>query len=324
MAKEKNTASAGTITAAPEPNEPDSDEPRDNYRVKLEIFEGPLDLLLHLIRKNEVDIYDIPIAQITEQYLAYLRLMKELDVTVAADFLVLAATLIYIKSKMLLPPDPTVAGEPDLTEDPRRELVEQLLEHQKYKAAANMLYSRAQVEAACFTRAPLETDKNNPEVAASVYDLLRVFREVLQRQQAVTEIEIRRDEVTMAVMMSRIRSMLAERQEISVREVFETTHSKRELILAFLVFLELTRELEITLTQSQLFGEIIARKRTKEEKEALARALTEPALQEQSAEELIPQTGTAEMEHTSEQLQPEEIAPAETEAELTRADAVEI
>jgi segregation and condensation protein A len=241
--------------------EPESEARADDYQVKLEIFEGPLDLLLYLIKKDEIDIYDIPIARITEQYLEYLRLMEELDIAVAGDFLVMAATLIYIKSKTLLPPEPRLAGEADLAEDPRAELVAQLLEYQKFKAAANMLYSRGEIEAACYTRAPLETDQNNPEVSATVYDLLRVFREILQRVASIAEIEIIRDEMTMSEKLQQIRRAIAERNEIKVREMFELARSKRELILTFLAFLELVKEAEIVLIQRRLFGEIIARKR---------------------------------------------------------------
>ncbi|HZS05898.1 MAG TPA: segregation/condensation protein A [Blastocatellia bacterium] len=264
MSKDKKKAATGT--AVLESFEPDTEAPRDNYRVKLEAFEGPLDLLLYLIRKNEVDIYNIPIAEITQQYLEYLQLMQELDIAVAGDFLVLAATLIYIKSKMLLPPEPKGEGEEDLTEDPRAELVGQLLEYQKFKAAANMLHSRAQIETACFTRAPLETDKNNPEVSATVFDLLRVFREALQRARVAAQIEIHRDEVTMGEKLRQIKSLLAERHEINVREVFDTARSKGELILTFLVFLELAKEMEIVLVQKQALGDIFARKRSEEEK----------------------------------------------------------
>src|SRR5581483_5187806 len=255
MSKDKKKAATGT--AVLESFEPDTEAPRDNYRVKLEAFEGPLDLLLYLIRKNEVDIYNIPIAEITQQYLEYLQFMQEL---------VLAATLIYIKSKMLLPPEPKGEGEEDLTEDPRAELVGQLLEYQKFKAAANMLHSRAQIETACFTRAPLETDKNNPEVSATVFDLLRVFREALQRARVAAQIEIHRDEVTMGEKLRQIKSLLAERHEINVREVFDTARSKGELILTFLVFLELAKEMEIVLVQKQALGDIFARKRSEEEK----------------------------------------------------------
>ena len=259
MAKEKKTKAPTATTLA---EAPDSDEARrDSYRVKLEVFEGPLDLLLYLIKKDEIDIYDIPVAHITEQYLVYLALMQELDIAVAGDFLVMASTLIYIKSKMLLPPDPTTAGEEDLNEDPRAELVERLLEYQKFKAAANMLYTRGEIEGACYTRGPLETDSHNPEVSASVFDLLRVFREILKRAESQAEMEIQRDEVTMAEKVAQIRAALAEREEINVRDIFLLSRSKRELIVTFLAFLEMVKYAEISLTQSQLFGEIFARKR---------------------------------------------------------------
>ena len=135
----------------------------DELKLVLGEFAGPLDLLLYLIRQEQVDIYDIPVARITDTYLAYLRLMQEMDIAVASDFLVMAAQLIEIKSKMLLPPDPLAAGEEAAADDPRRDLVERLLEHQKFKAAAQMLGSRATVEQAIYTRAPIETDKSNPE-----------------------------------------------------------------------------------------------------------------------------------------------------------------
>jgi segregation and condensation protein A len=241
--------------------EPDAEARASGYKVRLEIFEGPLDLLLFLIKKNEVDIYDIPISRITEQYLEYLGLMRDLDIAVAGDFLVMASTLIYIKSKTLLPPDPRGEDDEDLVEDPRMELVAQLLEYQKYKAAANMLYERGEVEAACYTRGALETDKSNPEVAATALDLLRVFKEILDRAKQVREMEIAREEVTMAEKLAQILTLLDARGEINVREVFELSRSKRELILTFLTFLELVKEQEIVLVQPQLFGEIIARRR---------------------------------------------------------------
>jgi len=241
--------------------EREDDARRDNYRVKLEVFEGPLDLLLFLIKKDEIDIYDIPIAHITEQYLEYLNLMEQLDISVAGDFLVMAATLIYIKSKMLLPPEPKLEGEEDLNEDPRAELVERLLEYQKFKAAASMFYSRAEIEAACYTRGAIETDSSNPEVSATVFDLLRVFREILKRAESAVEMEIHRDEMTMAEKLAQINRLLSERFEINVRELFELAHSKRELILTFLAFLELVKETKITLIQRELFGEIYARRR---------------------------------------------------------------
>jgi segregation and condensation protein A len=234
-------------------------EEADQYKVKLEAFEGPLDLLLFLIRQEEVSIYDIPIARITEQYLDYLRAMQELDIGVAGEFLVMAATLIQIKSQMLLPRDPGVAGEE--AEDPRAELVYQLLEHQKFKAAANVLHQRATIESAAYARAVVEADKSNPEVAATVFQLFEVFREVLNRQRAITEIEIARDEMTMAEKITEIKLMLGETDEVSARALFERAHSKRELVLIFLAVLELVKELEIRLAQSEMFGDIIITRR---------------------------------------------------------------
>jgi segregation and condensation protein A len=257
MATQKNKAE----TAKPEDFTPDDVTARDNYKVKLEIFEGPLDLLLYLIKKDEIDIYDIPIARITHQYLEYVQLLESLNIEVAGDFLVMAATLIYIKSKMLLPPEPKAEGEADLAEDPRTELVEQLLEYQKFKSAANMLYEKAEIEAACFSRGALETDKSNPEVTATVVDLLRVFKDILDRAKVVKEMEIQREEMSMSEKLTQIRRLLAERKEINVREMFELAQSKRELILTFLAFLELVKEADIILIQQQLFGNIIARAR---------------------------------------------------------------
>jgi segregation and condensation protein A len=245
----------------------------DQYKVKLEIFEGPLDLLLYLIRTEEVSIYDIPIARITEQYLDYLRAMQELDIGVAGEFLVMAATLIYIKSQTLLPRDPNAPPE---EEDPRNELVYQLLEHQKFKAAANVLYQRRTIEAAAFTRGVTDSDKDNPEVAATVFQLFEVFREVLNRQLAITEIEIAREEMTMAEKLAEIKVLVARSGSIEVREIFERARSRRELVLIFLAVLELVKELVIRLRQSETFGEILLiRRETDDEASAI-----QPAVQE--------------------------------------------
>src|SRR5262245_10179618 len=258
--KKRRPAVAGV--ALPDGPDRDDEARRDSYRVKLEVFEGPLDLLLYLIRKDEIDIYDIPLAHMTEQCRADLELMHELDISVACDFLVMASTLIYIKSKTLLPPDPKVDGEEDLSEDPRAELIERLLENQKFKSAAQMRYSRGEIESACYTRGPLETDSSNPEVSATVLDLLRVFGEVLKRAEAQIEMEIARDEVTIAEKLAQIHAMLDRYEQINVRELFEMSRSKRELIITFLAFLELVKEWKVYLIQRELFGEIYARKRS--------------------------------------------------------------
>jgi segregation and condensation protein A len=233
------------------------DHDGDQLKITLGEFEGPLDLLLYLIRQEQVNIYDIPIARITDEYLRYLNLMQELDLTVAGDFLVMAAQLIEVKSRMLLPRDPLAQEEE--TDDPRAELVNRLLEHEKFKAAAEMLWSRATVERAVFTRAEIETDKNNPEVAVGLFDLLRVFQDILNRHKEEVLMEIEREEITMAEMIDRLRNMVRSAGELNLVKFFERAQSRRELVVAFLSILELVRLAEISLVQRETFGEIIAR-----------------------------------------------------------------
>ena len=238
-------------------------ESSDQYEVKLSMFEGPLDLLLYLIRKEEVSIYDIPIARISEQYLEYLRAMQELDIGLAGEFLVMAATLIHIKTQMLLPRDPDISDEE--FEDPRKELVYQLLEHQKFKGAANVLHQRAMMEAATFNRASMDEDEDNPEVAATLFQLFEVFKEVMDRRKAISEIEIARDEMTMSQKIAEIKLMLADSTQVSARTLFERAGSRREMVLIFLSVLELVKELVIRLKQSETFGDILIMKREAEQ-----------------------------------------------------------
>ena len=233
------------------------DRESDQLKITLGEFEGPLDLLLYLIRQDQVNIYDIPIARITDEYLHYLNLMQELDLAVAGDFLVMAAQLIELKSRMLLPRDP-LAEEEELV-DPRAELVNRLLEHEKFKAAAEMLWSRATVERAVFTRAELETDTNNPEVSVGLFDLLTVFQKILARHKEEVLMEIEREEISMAEMIERLRNMVRSAGEISLVKFFERAQSRRELVVAFLSVLELVRMAEISLIQRETFGEITAR-----------------------------------------------------------------
>jgi segregation and condensation protein A len=248
---------AQTISVANSRPEITPDGDTDQLKITLGDFEGPLDLLLYLIRQEQVNIYDIPIARITDEYLRYLNLMQELDLTVAGDFLVMAAQLIELKSRMLLPRDPLAEEEEIL--DPRAELVNRLLEHEKYKAAAQMLWSRATVEQAVFKRAEIETDKNNPEVAVGLFDLLRVFQEILARHKEEILMEIEREEVSMAEMIDRLRNMVRSAGELNLMKFFERAKSRRELVVAFLSVLELVRMSEISLLQSETFGEIMAR-----------------------------------------------------------------
>ncbi len=233
------------------------DHTTDDLKIVMGEFEGPLDLLLHLIRQEQVSIYDIPVARITDEYLRYLHLMQELDIAVAGDFLVMAATLIELKTKMLLPRDPF--AEEAEEDDPRKDLVDQLLEYQKYKAAAQMLWSRATVERAVFKRAELETDKNNPEVVVGVFDLLKVFQEILARHKDEVLLEIEREEISMAEMLERLRNMVMSAGELNLRTFFDRARSRRELVAAFLSVLELVRTTEIRLFQRETFGDILAR-----------------------------------------------------------------
>jgi segregation and condensation protein A len=228
----------------------------DDLKIVMGEFDGPLDLLLHLIRQEQINIYDIPVARIADEYLRYLQLMQELDIAVAGDFLVMAATLIELKTRMLLPRDPFAAEEEE--EDPRKDLVDQLLEYQKYKAAAQMLWSRATVERAVFKRAEIETDKNNPEVAVGLFDLLKVFQEILARHKEEVLMEIEREEISMADMLERLRNMVMSAGELNLRVFFERARSRRELVVAFLSVLELVRTTEIQLIQKETFGDIVA------------------------------------------------------------------
>jgi segregation and condensation protein A len=230
----------------------------EELRLVLGEFAGPLDLLLYLIKQEKVDLFDIPIARITDEYLSYLRLMKNLDITVAGDFLVMAATLIEIKSKMLLPRDPQ-ASEDENEIDPREELVQRLLEHQKYKAAAQMLWSRSTVEKAVYTRGKLETDAANPEIAVGVFDLLAVLQKILTRQKEEIAMEIQREEITMGEMLARLRVFARQAKELNLHDFFALARTRQELVAAFLAVLELVKAAEITLTQSNTFGEIMLR-----------------------------------------------------------------
>ncbi|MBA2704824.1 MAG: segregation/condensation protein A [Blastocatellia bacterium] len=234
-----------------------ADHTTDDLKIVMGDFDGPLDLLLHLIRQEQVNIYDIPVARIADEYLRYLQAMQELDIAVAGDFLVMAATLIELKTRMLLPRDPFAAPEEE--EDPRKDLVDQLLEYQKYKAAAQMLWSRATVERAVFKRAEIETDKNNPEVSVGLFDLLKVFQEILARHKEEVMLEIEREEISMTEMLERLRNMVMSAGELNLRVFFERAQSRRELVLAFLSVLEMVRSTEIKLFQKETFGDIVAK-----------------------------------------------------------------
>ena len=233
----------------------------EDYPIKLEHFEGPLDLLLHLIRKNEVDIYDIPILPITKQYLEYLDLMQELDLDAAGEFLVMAATLIHIKARMLVPRLEQETEEEGDTEDPRDVLVRRLIEHQKYKAAAELLHDRETVRSAQWGRpderitgiagAPFER-----ELEVDLFGLLQAFEAVLKRARERLGVEVPGEEVSIETRTRQLMERLAETEACGFDDLFDGVHSRGDLITTFLALLEMIRLKLIRVFQSGTLGPI--------------------------------------------------------------------
>src|SRR5207237_56391 len=232
-----------------------------DLKISLPLYEGPLDLLLDLIRRQKLNVYDIPIATVTQQYLDYLHMMEEMDVDLASEFLLMAAQLIYIKSRMLLPPDPDAS--PEELEDPRAELVRRLLEYEKFKNAAQMLYQREMVENASWSNPGslgLEDSELEPEVTVTLYDLLTVFRDVLKRAEQRPMMEVHRDEFSVEQMMAFLfENILSKNGSVALSDILPDIGSRRGLITAFLAILELTRLNAIFLKQDRTFGEINVR-----------------------------------------------------------------
>ncbi|MFY9730160.1 MAG: segregation/condensation protein A [Candidatus Acidiferrales bacterium] len=232
------------------------------YRINLPAYEGPLDLLLDLIRKQEMDIHNIPIAKVTEQYLDYLHQLDKFDIDVSADFIYMAATLIHIKSKMLLPADP-LAG-PEGEQDPRDELVHRLLEHEKFKNAAQLLYQKQQIEDHVWShpdKSLYGSEETEGELVVSLVDLVKVFSQVLERRKEVPKFELHHDTVTIAQMMDRLRQQLIGTDEaVSLIEFFESCNTRNAMIVALLAVLEMVRMQAVLLVQSDLFSDIRLRK----------------------------------------------------------------
>ncbi len=227
------------------------------------VYEGPLDLLLDLVRKQDIDIYDIPIAQITAQYLAYVEKLRELDVNVAAEFIYMAAVLIHIKSKMLLPRDPAISSEAQ--DDPRAELVNRLIEHEKFKSAAQMLMQKQQIEDAVRSnpaiRDFMEAPGTEPEIAADVIDLVKTFQQVLERVRSRPIMQVDDETVTVSQMIDYLRRRLSlEDRPLRLRQILQNVQSRQALVCMFLALLELVRLQAIQLRQDRLFGEILLRK----------------------------------------------------------------
>ena len=230
-----------------------------------QVYDGPLDLLLDLIRKQDIDIYDIPIAQITAQFLAYVDRLRASDMDVAGDFIYTAALLIHIKSKMLLPRAPV--GPEESTEDPRRELVDRLLEHERFKNAAQMLHEKQMLEAATWTNPGVREFREDagaePEIAADTTDLVRIFRDILERARNRPILNVEEDSVTVGQMIQFLtRRLTMEDKPVALRRLLSHTHSERALIAMFLGLLELVRLQAILLRQDRQFSEIFVKKNT--------------------------------------------------------------
>jgi len=229
----------------------------EGITIRLEAFQGPLDLLLHLIKKEEIDIWNIPIAHITEQYLEYIQIMKDLNINVAGEWLMMAATLIYIKSRMLVPQEQKIDDQTEENEDPRQELVYQLLEHQKFKNAAEMLYTREEIENAVWNKLPDEVLEDGSEVVAvTLFELLRAFQEVVVRFESQRTMELDQEEVTVGQKIIDIRKRFLVHDTLLFSSFFAEARSKKHLIVLFLALLELVRLREIWLYQKKAFEEI--------------------------------------------------------------------
>lgn len=246
-------------------------------KIKIDAFEGPLDLLLHLIEQAEVDIYDISVAEITDQYVAYIRTMQELELEIASEFLVMAATLLAIKSKMLLPQEEEYAFQTTLDmdveeADPRAELIQRLVEYKKYKQLAAHLREKETERSQTYTRPSDDLsvfieEEPNPVKEVSLFDLLRAFQLVLQKPPDEPLAKVEREEWSIGERMVEIKSVLAEKHKVAFSHFFQETKSKNQVIVTFLALLELMKKREIYCYQKRLFDEIWMTSRLEEQKD---------------------------------------------------------
>lgn len=230
-----------------------------NYRVKLEVFEGPLDLLLHLIKKEEVDVYDIPVARITDEYLQYLNLFETMNLDLAGEYLVMAATLTHIKSRMLLPPSEEDAEEPD--EDPRADLVHQLIEYQRFREAAVALGERPVLERDVFRREPTAPENDQGDGIrlrdVTIADLLEAFREVMERALRESFHEVIHEDISVDECVQVIVQRLEVDGPLRFRDLFGGAPSRRRLVATFLALLELVKRQAVRARQEEDGAEIV-------------------------------------------------------------------
>jgi segregation and condensation protein A len=230
--------------------------------IHLDQYEGPLDLLLDLIRRQQIDIKDIPIATITQQYLAYMEKAREMDIDLGAEFVYMAATLIHIKSRMLLPRDPALAREGDNSDDPRQELVDRLLEHERFKNAAEMLQQKRLIEENVWSNPQIKSfvsEDDDPGLAITLFDLVKAFGELLERAKNRPVYEVESTDVTVADMIRYLKAKFVEiapEKPVYILRIFEQQRSRRAMIALFLAVLEMVRMQAVVVAQKDLFGEI--------------------------------------------------------------------
>ena len=267
-AKTAQPKPAAASEAAPKQRKKELEHPFPFSVTVGKVYDGPLDLLLDLIRKQDIDIWDIPIARITAQFLSYVEQLKETDVDNAGEFIYTASLLIHIKSRMLLPREPR-EGLEEAAEDPRLELVERLLEHERFKNAAQMLLQKQQIEAATWTRPQMKTFLSEAglegniegEIAADVPDLVRVFRDILDRLRERPVLDMEEDAVTVGQMIDYVRRrLLMEDKPVALSRMLANSRSERSLIAMFLALLEMVRLQAILLRQDANFAEVYVKK----------------------------------------------------------------
>jgi segregation and condensation protein A len=250
------------VSSSPPSSPPSSPASSSPLNVHLEQYDGPLDLLLDLIRKQQIDIRNIPIATITSQYLAWLEKAREMDLDVGAEFVFMAATLIHIKSRLLLPTDPALQKQGETEDDPREELVQRLLEHQRFKDAAEMLQQKRIIEENVWSNPQMKefvSEDDNPGLAVGLFDLIKAFGDVLERVKSRPVYEVTEEEISVSDMVKHLRLLLeATRKDkpLFILQVMERQRTRRAMICLFLAVLEMVKSQTVLILQSDLFGEI--------------------------------------------------------------------
>jgi segregation and condensation protein A len=252
----------------PTPQEDVFESQLESIQIKVEAFEGPLDLLVHLIKKHQMNVYDIQISVITKQYLDYLNLMQELNLDVASEFLVMAATLIHIKSKMLLPRPETATGDPEAEEDPRDALVRRLLEHQQFKAAAEMLHDKETLRNAQWARPDsrieeIAGDDYEPEIEVDLFSLLSAFKIVLERARERPPVPLPPEETSIETRIEQLLEQLSETEACGFEDLFTSDSTRGDMIVTFLAMLEMIRLKLIRVFQQGGMGAIRVYKRAR-------------------------------------------------------------